>query len=489
MAVKGMSVFTHQGEDYTINDPNNAPEFDATLANEKGEYVYYQGDLYRFTAAHTANTAWSSRSKTKVKLGDELLNAIKKLPYSYSELEMTSYANIYQIPFACATTNGATHSFSDIPDGVEGAAIIHIPYQGSIAGYYVDIVVPYNPNNYRGKTYFRVSSSSGALFDWAELQDIETIKNLIPYSYGEGSSSRVYEYQNIYSIPFSCVTVHGSVHSFSDVPINVTGAAVIHVPYQGVTNGYYVDMVIPYNPSNTRGLFFFRISSSSGALFDWTELSGRGAATKRYVAFGDSITRGYRGTKDGQNMGVTTKPYPIAIGEKLNLITTNEGVDGTGWTIDNNHTGATGYEKVMAYDLSGYDFVTIAFGINDYLSSTATIETIESKIRDVIEHILGTYPKITLVLITPLFSAARGSSPEFSFSANGAGGYTLQQITDLIIEICEEYRIGVVDQSKISMVGHLNYEVLLNDLLHPSEDGYLKYGCVLSAEVSKYYMP
>ena len=74
MAVKGMSVFSHQGEDYTINDPNNATEFDATVANEKGDYAYYQGDLYRFDDEHTANTEWSSRRKTKVLMGKELKN-------------------------------------------------------------------------------------------------------------------------------------------------------------------------------------------------------------------------------------------------------------------------------------------------------------------------------------------------------------------------------------------------------------------------------
>ena len=76
MAVKGMSVFTHQGEDYTINDPNIAPEFDVSVANTEGEYVYYQGDLYRFDAAYDANTAWSSRSKTKVKLGEDIIARI-----------------------------------------------------------------------------------------------------------------------------------------------------------------------------------------------------------------------------------------------------------------------------------------------------------------------------------------------------------------------------------------------------------------------------
>lgn len=76
MATRGMSEFRVDGVDYTINDPNNAPEFDASVKNEKDEYIYYQGDLYRFDAPHSANTAWSNRSKTKVKLGEELKNKV-----------------------------------------------------------------------------------------------------------------------------------------------------------------------------------------------------------------------------------------------------------------------------------------------------------------------------------------------------------------------------------------------------------------------------
>jgi len=72
MATRGMSEFRADGVNYTVNDPNIAKEFDATAANDKGDYVNYQGDLYRFTAAHAANTAWGSRSKTKVELGADV---------------------------------------------------------------------------------------------------------------------------------------------------------------------------------------------------------------------------------------------------------------------------------------------------------------------------------------------------------------------------------------------------------------------------------
>lgn len=90
-----MSVYTHQGEDYTINDPNIAPEFDSTLANAKGDYVNYQGDLYRFDAAHTANTTWANRSKTKIKLGAELLAEITKRQKITDKLDYVTPKNLF----------------------------------------------------------------------------------------------------------------------------------------------------------------------------------------------------------------------------------------------------------------------------------------------------------------------------------------------------------------------------------------------------------
>lgn len=71
MAVKGMSVFTHQGEDYTINDQNIANEFSTSTAYAVGDHVTYQGNLYVFKNAHAAGS-WSSSDVTQVKIGEEI---------------------------------------------------------------------------------------------------------------------------------------------------------------------------------------------------------------------------------------------------------------------------------------------------------------------------------------------------------------------------------------------------------------------------------
>lgn len=72
MATRGMTEFRANGTDYTLNDPNIANEF-GSGAYAVGDYVYYQGNLYRFTSAHTAGSAWSSSEVTQVSVKGEII--------------------------------------------------------------------------------------------------------------------------------------------------------------------------------------------------------------------------------------------------------------------------------------------------------------------------------------------------------------------------------------------------------------------------------
>ena len=95
MAVNGgMTVFNHNGNDYIINDPNNAPEFDTSAAYSKGELVTYKGVLYRFKENHAAG-AWNSSQVETTKVGGEL----DKIH------EITQYREVVKIPFYQDNTN------------------------------------------------------------------------------------------------------------------------------------------------------------------------------------------------------------------------------------------------------------------------------------------------------------------------------------------------------------------------------------------------
>ena len=78
MANKGMSAYTHQGEDYTINDPNIANEFDATAAYSAGDFVNFQGNLYQFKVDHAAG-AMNYSQVNLVKIGEKVGGTEKDL--------------------------------------------------------------------------------------------------------------------------------------------------------------------------------------------------------------------------------------------------------------------------------------------------------------------------------------------------------------------------------------------------------------------------
>ena len=91
MASKGMTVFTHQGEDFNINDPNNAPEFDSSVSYAVGQYCTYQGSLYRFVMPHSAG-AWSVAHAQVATVGEDI-QTVK------TDLEKFNASGVYEKEF------------------------------------------------------------------------------------------------------------------------------------------------------------------------------------------------------------------------------------------------------------------------------------------------------------------------------------------------------------------------------------------------------
>lgn len=72
MADRGMTEFTHNGVDYTINDPNNAPEFDYREAYKRNDFVTRYGKMYRITDDSAAGTYWQQVSSEETTIEKEL---------------------------------------------------------------------------------------------------------------------------------------------------------------------------------------------------------------------------------------------------------------------------------------------------------------------------------------------------------------------------------------------------------------------------------
>ena len=77
MGNRGMAFFDHQGVEYTINEPNIADEFSASVDYHTGDYAYYQGKLVRFIAEHPAG-AYNANHVTGAWVGKDLKNQAEK---------------------------------------------------------------------------------------------------------------------------------------------------------------------------------------------------------------------------------------------------------------------------------------------------------------------------------------------------------------------------------------------------------------------------
>lgn len=318
----------------------------------------------------------------------------------------------------------------------------------------------------------------------APYANLMPVIDRLPYN----NISRASAYDQIRKIPYGCTFIYDNTHIFTDIPHpGMTRGAIIHQPYQDTLDGYYIDLLISWNP-NYKNKMFYRLSTPNDQYptFDWYELTAKTSlSSSKYVAFGDSITRGYTGVV-GQ---VASVPYPTAIASALQLSLVNEGVDGTGWFADENNTGSTGYQKIMNYDLTNTDLVTIAFGINDYLSMSNSLSQIQARVENVIDHINSDYPTTNIIFITPIFCARTGNaSSDFAFNTQGSGGYTLKELCDMIETVALTHHIPCINQADICVINKNNYTALLQDSLHPNNDGYLKYGKQIAGRVSSYYM-
>ncbi len=86
------------------------------------------------------------------------------------------------------------------------------------------------------------------------------------------------------------------------------------------------------------------------------------STAKRIIFFGDSVTYGTNGARKTDGFSPVKRPYPGLVGDLLGVRTTNKGVGSMGWI---GLIEQTAYQKITSTDLSPYDYIVIAMGVND----------------------------------------------------------------------------------------------------------------------------
>ena len=222
----------------------------------------------------------------------------------------------------------------------------------------------------------------------------------------------------------------------------------------------------------------------------------------KVAMFGDSITYGTNGD-DHSTPAEKNLPYWV---EKITgCIVDNHGVGSMGW-VSTQYLTEIAYDKISSVDLTGYDVITLCYGVNDtgavlgeYNSTDET--TIMGQINKCVKYIGAQNPKARIIIIAPWNGAsstatfpAWGYGRKVYYSATGdtTRTKTRKDLSNAESELCNVYGCGFIGQNDCPLNGFglgtaegvTPGPFIGADLVHPSLDGYKAMGEWLAAKIS-----
>ena len=204
----------------------------------------------------------------------------------------------------------------------------------------------------------------------------------------------------------------------------------------------------------------------------------------KWLAVGDSITRGVYSYMNGDSSASAVGDgWVRKLAKSMGYDITVMASRGMGYTAavtgqdpDDSSLPRISLDTLLARIealTDDFNLITLAFGINDYAtSSQATIATIEAGLDDAVERLMAKFPTARLVVITPFNSCREGSeSTNFAYG-QAKGGRSLKEIADAIKAKCEAYGIECIYASNGFLINNFNIRTLLPDNTHPSDIGH-----------------
>lgn len=200
----------------------------------------------------------------------------------------------------------------------------------------------------------------------------------------------------------------------------------------------------------------------------------------KWLALGDSITEGYYVDESGNLVSDSNNSYAHYVVEKRkDLVLTNLGRGGMGYVCpDTKSTHYTALQYFKTIDLTGYDLITIALGINDYKypCELGTLNGGSSgefayNMQKTLEYVMEQNPTAKVIVITPLNSAIKGNyNTNWSLGSATTKGYTLEDFFNMIVSICNYYNIQYIDNTHYGPITRKNIESVVPDKVHPCKD-------------------
>ena len=222
---------------------------------------------------------------------------------------------------------------------------------------------------------------------------------------------------------------------------------------------------------------------------------------KKLICFGDSITNlGYTDTIkmdtgiEAINVGLSSGRYAYSddSNQYVNAFAFHNicySISSGDWTIPDSINGVSGYETqyahiqaIKAIDFSTVDFVSIAYGTNDFSSATPLdnennpldTNTFKGAIRYCLKLLTGKYPHIKIIGVTPCYRFwVENGEVLYDSDDHAVGGMYISQFVEAIEDVYTEFHLPFVnnyDNAGINKYNRLQY-FNITDGLHPNSNG------------------
>lgn len=204
----------------------------------------------------------------------------------------------------------------------------------------------------------------------------------------------------------------------------------------------------------------------------------------RWLAVGDSITRGVYSYKNGDaSASAVGKGWVRKLAQALDYDIVVMASRGMGYTaaVTGQDPDDSSLPRISLDTLltriealeDDFNLITLAFGINDYATkSQATLDTIGAGLDDAIQRLATKFPSARLVVITPFNSCREGDASTNYAYGYAYGGRSLKDVADLIKARCESHGVECIYASNGFLINNFNISTLLPDNTHPSDNGH-----------------
>lgn len=199
---------------------------------------------------------------------------------------------------------------------------------------------------------------------------------------------------------------------------------------------------------------------------------------------GDSVTKGVIG-----NSGtVTDKGIPYWVNYETGQPVVNLGVGSMGWISKQHLPSMNAEEYIQTLDLTGYDVLTLQYGLNDgdiplgtYQDTTE--QTIMGAVYRVIDYIYTQNSTVQVIIINPTVGSKTNTFPYFNPDLHHAASdrWTFTEYFAQMRLFCEKYAIPLIDGYK--GMNAWNRASFIEGNVHPTETGYRVLGRYIAGQI------